>query len=142
LFLRSNEKGQAYQYLVDYHAKGNIAGLYGEGLNPSFEVRSYDFLDKPTEIKPREKPTAVPLPIKPEDWPKFWKDGQWHVFRARVVGNPPHITTWIDNVKFADWQDDTDRGRPDGGIAVQVHGGGDFTKQFVRYRGVKVKELK
>ena len=32
LFLRSNEKGQAYQYLVDYHAKGNLAGLYGEGL--------------------------------------------------------------------------------------------------------------
>ena len=70
LFLRSNKKGQAYQYLVDYHSKGNIAGLYGEDLSPSFEVRSYDFLDKPTEIAPRRKPTAVPLPIKPADWPK------------------------------------------------------------------------
>jgi Domain of Unknown Function (DUF1080) len=141
-FLRSNEKGQAYQYLVDYHSKGNIAGLYGEGLSPGFEVRSYDLLEKPTEIVARDKPTAVPLPIKPADWPKFWKDGQWHTFRAKIVGNPPHITTWIDNVKFADWQDDTDRGRAKGGIAVQVHGGGDYTKQFVRYRGVKVKELK
>ena len=26
-------------------------------------------------------------------------------------------------------------------IALQVHGGGDYTKQFVRYRGVKVKVL-
>jgi hypothetical protein len=29
-----------------------------------------------------------------------------------------------------------------GGIALQVHGGGDLTKQFVRYRNVRVKELK
>ncbi len=28
-----------------------------------------------------------------------------------------------------------------GGIALQVHGGGDFTKQFVRYRNIRVKEL-
>jgi hypothetical protein len=24
---------------------------------------------------------------------------------------------------------------------VQVHGGGDFTKQFVRYRNIRVKRL-
>ena len=29
-----------------------------------------------------------------------------------------------------------------GGIALQVHGGGDYTKQFVRYRNIRVKELK
>jgi Domain of Unknown Function (DUF1080) len=139
-FLRSNDKGQAYQYLVDYHSNGNIAGLYGEGLSPGFHLRNFEFLDSPEKIKPHEAPT--PLPIKPEDWPKFWKHGEWHTFRAKIVGNPPHITTWINNVKFMDWQDDTMRHPAKGGIALQVHGGGDYTKQFVRYRGVKVKELK
>ncbi len=33
LFLRSTEKGQAYQYMIDYHANGNLAGVYGEGLS-------------------------------------------------------------------------------------------------------------
>ena len=28
-----------------------------------------------------------------------------------------------------------------GGIALQVHGGGDFTKQFVRYRNLRLKRL-
>ena len=32
--------------------------------------------------------------------------------------------------------------RDKGGIALQVHGGGDYTKQFVRYRNIRVKELK
>ena len=28
-----------------------------------------------------------------------------------------------------------------GGIAVQVHGGGNMTNQFVRYRNIQVKKL-
>ena len=107
LFLRSNDKGQAYQYLVDYHAKGNIAGLYGEGLSPGFHLRNFDFT-RQAERDQAARKAPTPLPIKPEDWPKFWKHGEWHEFRARIVGNPPHITTWINNVKFMDWQDDTE----------------------------------
>jgi hypothetical protein len=38
---------------------------------------------------------------------------------------------------------DTEKRLPDKGvIALQVHGGGDHTKEFVRYRNVRVKELK
>ena len=33
LFLRSNEKGQAYQAMIDYHSGGNLMGIYGEGLS-------------------------------------------------------------------------------------------------------------
>ena len=61
-----------------------------------------------------------------------------------MQGQPVHITTWINGVKISDWQDERkDGNRPaTGGIALQVHGGGDFTKQFVRYRNVRVKESK
>src|SRR4051812_24931861 len=31
LFLRSTEDGTAFQAMIDYHANGNLMGLYGEG---------------------------------------------------------------------------------------------------------------
>ena len=123
LFLRSTEKGQAYQYMIDYHADGNLAGIYGEGLSGGIHLRNFDFTDKVTEIKAHECP--FPLPVKPADWPNFWKHGQWNELRARIVGNPPKITTWINGVRFMEFED-TEKRHPDtGGIALQVHGGGD-----------------
>ena len=41
-----------------------------------------------------------------------------------------------------EYQDTEKRLADTGGIALQVHGGGDYTKQFVRYRNIRVKELK
>ena len=58
---------------------------------------------------------------------------------ALVVG--PKLTTWVKGVKFMEYQDTEKRLGDKGGIALQVHGGGDYTKQFVRYRNIRVKEL-
>jgi hypothetical protein len=140
LFLRSTERGQAYQAMIDYHAGGNLMGVYGEGLSGGLHVRNFEFGPEVTAIRPHEAP--FPLPIAPQRWPSFWKHGRWNELRARIVGNPPTITTWINGVKFLEFAD-TERRHPDrGGIAVQVHGGGDLTRQFVRYRGIRVKELR
>lgn len=140
LFLRSTEKGQAYQAMVDYHADGNLMGVYGEGLSGGISVRNFDFLDTPEKIKPHDAPFA--LPFAPADWPKIWKHGKWNELRARIEGNPPHITTWINGTKIMEFSDKEKRHPDQGGIALQVHGGGDFTKQFVRYRNIRVKTLK
>jgi Domain of Unknown Function (DUF1080) len=139
LFLRSNEKGQAYQAMIDYHQGGNLMGVYGEGLSGGIHVRNFDFLDEVTKIKPHDCP--FPLPVAPEKWPEFWKHGEWNELRARITGNPPSITTWIKGVKFMEWTDKEKRHPDKGGIALQVHGGGDFTKQFVRYRNLRIKVL-
>ncbi|MBI1917783.1 MAG: DUF1080 domain-containing protein [Planctomycetes bacterium] len=140
LFLRSSEDGRAYQAMIDYHANGNLMGIYGEGLpdNPP-HVRNFDFLDRPDRISKHE--AAFPLPVAPEKWPAFWKHGQWNELRARIAGNPPKITTWIKGVKFMEFTDTKKRHADKGGIALQVHGGGDYTKQFVRYRNLRIKEL-
>jgi hypothetical protein len=141
LFLRSTEDGTAYQAMIDYHSNGNLMGIYGEGrgLGGKPSMRNYSFLDKVTEIKPMPAPT--PLPVSPQSWAFFWRHGQWNELRARIVGNPPTITTWINGVKFMEWTE-TEKRHPDqGGIALQVHGGGDSTKQFVRYRNIRVKKL-
>ena len=139
LFLRSNERGQAYQYMVDYHNNGNLAGIYGEGLSGRIHRQNFDLLEEVTQIRKRED--AFPLPITPEQWPQLWKHGEWNELRARIEGNPPTIHTWINRVKFMEFKDTEARHQPAGSIALQVHGGGDYTKQFVRYRNVRVKAL-
>ena len=144
LFLRSTEDGKCYQAMIDYHKGGNLMGLYGEGLGGKPHVRHFDFGKDVTEIKEVTRAKAAPLacPVKPEDWKAFWNPAEWNELRARIEGNPPKVTTWIKGVKFLDgYQDDTMRLPDDGGIALQVHGGGDHTKEFVRYRNVRVKEL-
>jgi len=141
LFLRSTEEGTAYQDMIDYHAGGNLGGIYGEGkLGGKPGLLNFSFTDQVTVIQERTNaPTA--LPVKPESWPFFWRHGQWNELRARIVHNPPTIITWINGVKFMEWTETQKRHPDQGGIALQVHGGGDFTRQFVRYRHIRVKQL-
>jgi hypothetical protein len=138
LFLRSTDTGRAYQAMIDYHAGGNLMGVYGEGIG-GFLHRNFSFGGKVTEIK--EEKSLVKLPVTPEQWPQFWKHGEWNELRARIVGNPPTITTWIKGVKFMEFTDQQKRLGDKGSIGLQVHGGGNFTNQFVRYRNIRVKEL-
>jgi hypothetical protein len=141
LFLRSTEDGTAYQALIDYHANGSLMGVYGEGkLGGKPSVANFNFTDKVTEIKPNEK-CPFPLPVLPQSWPYFWRHGQWNELRARIVNNPPTITTWVNGVKFMEWTETQKRHPDTGGIGLQVHGGGDSTKQFVRYRNIRIKRL-
>ena len=140
LFLRSTEDGKAWQAMIDYHADGNLMGVYGEGLGGKPTVRNFRFLDDVTKITVVEG-SPVPFPVKAESWPFFWRHGQWNELRARIVGNPPHITTWINGVKIMEWQEEEVRHPATGGIALQVHGGGDHRGEFVRYRNVRVKNL-
>ncbi len=141
LFLRSTEEGRAYQAMIDYHSKGNLMGIYGEGLGGKPHVRNYSFLDAPDKIA-LEKNAAVPLSVSTEEWGKLWRHGQWNELRARIVGGQlPTIITWINGTKIMEWTETEKRHPAQGGIALQVHGGGDLTKQFVRYRNIRVKPL-
>jgi len=144
LFLRSTDTGKCYQAMIDYHKGGNLMGVYGEGIGGKPHVRNFDFGKDVTEIVVPSKQSdgGFKCPVKPEDWKAFWKPGEWNELRARIEGNPPKITTWIKGVKFMEYQDTERRLEDKGGIALQVHGGGDWTKHFVRYRNIRVKELK
>lgn len=140
LFLRSTEDGKAWQAMIDYHQGGNLMGIYGEGLQAKPSIRNYSFGDTPEMIQITTN-SPVPLPVLPASWKHFWRHGQWNELRARIVGNPPHITTWINGVQFMDWKETEVRHPADGAIALQVHGGGNYTNQFVRYRNIQVKKL-
>jgi len=139
LFLRSTEDGKAWQAMIDYHKDGNLMGIYGEGLGAKPSVRNYTFLNSPEDIIVTNSPVA--LPVLPQSWKFFWRHGQWNELRARIEGNPPHIVTWINGVKIMEWQEKELRHPEKGGIALQVHGGGNLTNQFVRYRNIQIKTL-
>jgi len=140
LFLRSTEDGKAWQAMIDYHANGNVMGIYGEGLGGKPHVRNYSFLKSPDKIQVTTN-SPVPLPVLAESWRNFWRHGQWNELRARIVNNPPTITTWINGVKIMEWTEKENRHPATGGVALQVHGGGNHTTEFVRYRNIRVKRL-
>jgi hypothetical protein len=97
LFLRTTEDGKAYQAMIDYHARGNQMGIYGEGLG-GFGSSNFRFAGSPDRIQAREH--QVPFPILAEAWKFFWRHGQWNELRPRITQNPPSITTWINGVKI------------------------------------------
>jgi lysophospholipase L1-like esterase len=120
LFLRSNEKGEAYQVLLDYLDGGAIGGIYGEGLKG---VQGF-----------------IPR------WQEVWKSGTWNQLRARIEGDVPHVQVWLNGVKVTDWRDSEnhlpDRA-VDGMIAVQVHGGTRWIPGGQhRFRNIQVRELR
>jgi hypothetical protein len=132
LFLRSSEKGEAYQVMLDYLQGGSIGGIYGEKLEG---------------ITP-EMGTGNRLP---QDWQKHWKKGDWNHIRARIEGDIPHIQVWLNGTRITDWTDSSNHaanGATDGMIAVQVHRNSPDAKSqrwipggYHRFRNVAVKEL-
>lgn len=106
---------------LDYLPTGYLGGIYGEAL------KGVDG-------------------SQPPDWEKHWKKGQWNTIRARIEGDVPHITVWMNGDQITDWRDKANHaadGATDGMIAVQVHGG-DRCKPglYHRFRNIAVKELK
>lgn len=119
LFLRSNEKGEAYQILLDYLDGGAIGGIYGEGLK---DVKGY-----------------IP------NWRPVWKPNQWNHLVARIEGDVPHIQVWLNGARITDWRDTQNHlpgGALDGMIALQVHGGNRWIPGGLhRFRNIAVREL-
>ncbi|MCL2329726.1 MAG: DUF1080 domain-containing protein, partial [Phycisphaerae bacterium] len=143
LFLRSTEKGQAYQALIDYHKDGNVMGIYGEFIG-NFLAVNYCFpTTTPDIIKIKEYP-KFPCPFTPEQWKSIWRK-DWNDLRARITGDPPTINTWINGIHTFQWTDTEKRTPPGprGMIGLQNHGDPDHNTvgQFVRFRNVRVREL-
>ena len=61
IFIRSNEQGQCYQIMVDYHTDGNVGSIYGEGTG-GFTNRNYSFLEDKRVVEVKQK-DIFPLPF-------------------------------------------------------------------------------
>jgi hypothetical protein len=160
-FLRSNDQGKCLQMMVDYHDAGDVGHIYGEGVG-GFNTRPFNIYGdyqsgvlKSITTKPVAAPPAVDYSCTGDEWVKAWKVNDWNTARVRVVGNPAHITTWINEVKVIDWDGATyveekkyDKQKvmetlgDEGSIAVQVHGGKSWPAGAkCRWKNIKVKIL-
>jgi hypothetical protein len=162
-FLRGNDKGQCIQMMVDYHDRGNVGHLYGEGTSGwntrAFDIDGvYDADKKLTGIKTGSHRTpeqhGLVYSISPEDFVKTWKVNDWNTAKVRVQGKHPYITTWINGVKVCEFDGEHakveryDKAQvaktlgEKGSIAVQVHGGGGWPKGAkCRWKNIKIREL-
>jgi hypothetical protein len=161
LFLRSNDRGQCYQMMVDYHDRGNVGHIYGEGTG-GFNTRTFDLFgvyegDKKLvgiTTKPTDPQPPKSFSVSGADWVKAWKLGDWNTAKVRCEGNPPKITTWINGVKVNHFDGETydslryNRDRlvellgDKGHVAVQVHGGYNWPKGATcQWRNIRIRPL-
>jgi hypothetical protein len=120
LFLRSIESGVAYQVMIDVYPGGTVGGVWGEGFPTTLDMRSFAF---------GESSAGTP-----------WRAG-WNELRARIVGNPPRIATWLNGEPVVDFHDGARRLADRGAIALQVHGGKAHAAGTVRFRMIRVSPL-
>lgn len=165
LFLRSNDKGQCLQMMVDYHDAGNIGHIYGEGTG-GFNTRCFDINGKyaddkklvgmTTDKHKLAKDVGLISTCTPQAWLKAWKIDDWNTCRVRCVGEYPSITTWINGTKVCEFDGDKSANEGyqakkeeirktlghQGSIAVQVHGGNGWpVGAKCRWRKIKIREI-
>jgi len=139
LFFLTDEAGGGYQVMLDYLPGGTmVAGIYGERIS-GVNMNGPNWANLTAEQRQEIQRTRT------ENWQKAWKREEWNAVRARIEGNPPRITTWLnDQIMFqgTDTENHATNGATEGSIAIQVHGmerwraGG-----FWRWRVIAVKEL-
>lgn len=117
LFLRTRDDGMGYQITIDYRDQGYVGSLYA--------------------------PTAGNFLVQYADWQKVYKKAGWNRLRARIEGQPAHLTAWLNDVKTIDFTDTQERYPREGYIGLQVHGGAGAwgEKSRARFKNIKIKEL-
>lgn len=118
LFLRVRDDGMGYQVTIDYRKDGFIGSLYAPAEGGFIQQN--------------------------KDWPKYFKKDDWNKLRARIEGQPAHVTAWLNGTKTIDFTDSKDRYPREGYIGLQVHGGegawGENSR--ARFRNIRLQELK
>ena len=164
LFLRGTDRGQCFQMMVDYHDKGNVGHIYGEGTG-GFNTRAFSIDGKYDANKTltglvgvdRQGPEQHGLAhtCTAQQWIDAWKLDNWNTARVRVEGGMlPTITTWINGLKVCHFDADSYRGGgydkekvlqtlgAEGSVAVQVHGGKGWPNGAkCRWKNIKIKQL-
>jgi hypothetical protein len=117
LFLRAREDGMGYQITIDYRKDGFIGSLYAPAEGGFIQQN--------------------------KDWERVFKKDAWNKLRARIEGQPAHVTSWLNDVKMIDFQDNRERYPREGYIGLQVHGGagawGETSK--ARFRNIRIRDL-
>ncbi len=165
LFLRSTEKGQCFQVMIDYHDAGNVGQIYGEGTG-GFNTRTFDINGKyddakkliglTSAIERTAEEVGLEHACTPQKWIDAWKLNDWNELKVLVTGGDhPQISVKINGLLVAqfDTAKSTAKGYDqdkvfgalggEGHIALQVHGGDTAWPKGAkcRWRKIQIEEL-
>ena len=117
LFLRTREDGMGYQVTIDVRGDGYVGSLYA--------------------------PAEGGFLVQFENWREIFRPGDWNHLRARIEGQPAHISAWLNGVQTLDFTDARERYPREGYIGLQVHGGeGSWGQESrARFRNVRIREI-
>ena len=118
-----------------------MGGIYGERLKGVGGGRGASTTLTPEQRAEQSRQRAAV-------WQKAWKREAWNSVRARIEGDVPHITVWINDqlvTDFTDTENHAANGATDGMIAIQMHYTDEKTPRWVdggfwRWRVIAVKE--
>jgi hypothetical protein len=117
LFLRTRPDGMGYQITIDVRDDGFVGSLYA--------------------------PTAGNFLVQYPNWREIYKAEGWNHLRARITGQPAHVSAWLNGVQTLDFTDTIPRYPREGYIGLQVHGGagawGETSR--ARFRNIRITEL-
>ncbi len=113
VFMRMRPEVRGAQLTLDYRPGGEVGGIYSEGF----------FFHNP-------------------DAAAKWRRDEWNRVRVRCVGDPMHLSMWLNGELVTDYRIPEGSGAfaDSGKIGLQVHGGG-VDGGLVRFRDVRVREL-
>ncbi len=159
-FVRSTDRGRAWQVAVDYCQGGYVGQIYGQGLG-GWNTRTFGIRGKldaegrlvGLDASPRKLPPGARLAhaITPEQWLEAWTLGKWNTLKVRVVGQLPRITTWLNGAMVVDFDAASyEHPRFDrkevakiaprrGRIALQIHGGKARWQQGAKCRWKNIR---
>ena len=120
LFLRIQPSVLSYQVTIDYRPEGEVGAIYCP-TNGDFIVH---------------KPEGMDL----------WKKGEYNSVRVRIIGQPPSIRVWINDVSLVDYTDILVDGEPrvppNGYVGIQVHPGPSWGQgKKVYFRRILLKPI-
>ncbi len=117
LFLRTRPDGMGYQVTIDYRDGGFVGSLYA--------------------------PNEGGYLLQYKEWQKAYRKEGWNRLRARIEGQPAHITAWLNDVKTIDYTDTRERYPHSGYVGLQVHGGeGSWgATSRARFRNIRLRAL-
>jgi hypothetical protein len=163
VFLRSTDKGQCIQMMVDYYNGGSVGHFYGEQTGAwgarTFSLQGEGGNGRLVRLRTTapQSPSDVGLveACTPEEWIKAWKVDNWNKALIRVEGGRlPKIATYINGLKVGVFDAATSKAAKydqksvanllgdEGFIALQVHGGDSYPPGAkCRWRNIRIREL-
>jgi hypothetical protein len=115
---RRPDSWHGLQVLVDHRHSGSIGGFFGNGLGsfhavPFAITAQLDAEGRPIGLR-EDDPANSAEPFTPakaelleyaatlDEFLTAWRWLDWNSLRIRCVGERPHVTTWINDVKIAE----------------------------------------